>query len=567
VRSPGLAGRGGGVMASFGKYRIVAELAKGGMADVFLALSTGPAGANFGKLAVVKHVRGDLAEEPEFIKMFSDEARIALLLNHPNVVQTFDVGWGGANSFLAMEYLEGQPFSRLRTRLTSSGDAAVKDLQYLTLLDALAGLHSAHELCDFDGTPLDVVHRDVTPQNVFVTYDGQVKVLDFGIAKAAGRASETKQGLIKGKLRYMAPEQLTGGVVDRRADVFSVGVMLWEAAVGRSMWQGANDVVVMLSLRAGELRPPPRSVDPTVPEPVDAMCRKAMALSSDERYATAEAFRADLEQFLAERGLLADGRRRLGATTAELFREERAALRATLEQRLSALRSAQGGDPTPVMFSSPTPSVGARAPRPASASRVRGRALGRWRGAAGLAVAVGATSAAWLVRRSPHEHRATTAAVERAPKHDLVRLRLNVVPPSAAVRLDGELVPSSYEAEVPRGVAPRRLRAEAPGFEPQSHEVRFDESSTFNITLAAIAKGNAPAAKPPPTAPAPAARRAPVAPVRASAASPPPAAVPEAPAAGAPPSKSKAELDAGDPWRGPGRGPKGELDQADPWRH
>src|SRR5215468_3006277 len=216
--------RGGAVTAEdeaqgLRKYRLIAEIGKGGMADVYLAVVQGPAG--FNKLVVIKKTRSELTRDPEFIAMFLDEARLAARLNHPNVVQTHEVGQEGDRYFIAMEYLDGQPLNRIRARAGSSFGV---NLQVRVLADVLAGLHHAHELCDFDGTPLGVVHRDATPQNVFVTYDGLIKVVDFGIAKAVDSSAETRTGVVKGKVTYMAPEQAKGDRVDRRADIFAVGV-------------------------------------------------------------------------------------------------------------------------------------------------------------------------------------------------------------------------------------------------------------------------------------------------------------------------------------------------------
>src|SRR6185437_1077783 len=203
----GSQGTSAGGANTLGKYRLIAELGHGGMAEVYLAVVRGPAG--FNKLVVIKQIRPQLAEDPEFLGMFLDEARLAARLSHPNVVQTNEVGQEGNRYFIAMEYLEGQPLNRILHRLQKSGGLPL-GLHIKILSDVLAGLHHAHELADYDGTALEVVHRDVTPHNVFVTYEGQVKVVDFGIAKAAGRAGETRHGVIKGKAPYMAPEQAAG---------------------------------------------------------------------------------------------------------------------------------------------------------------------------------------------------------------------------------------------------------------------------------------------------------------------------------------------------------------------
>src|SRR5262245_54107302 len=170
----------------FGKYRLVAELGHGGMADVYLASLSGPQGLGFSKLVVIKRLRPNLIEDPEFVAMLIDEARIAARLNHPNVVQTIEVGQVGDQYFVAMEFLDGQPLHRIVYRIGKQRTGMSLEMQCGILVDVLAGLHHAHELADYDGSPLNVVHRDVTPHNVFVTFDGQVKLVDFGIAKAAG---------------------------------------------------------------------------------------------------------------------------------------------------------------------------------------------------------------------------------------------------------------------------------------------------------------------------------------------------------------------------------------------
>lgn len=326
---------------TFGKFRLIAELGHGGMADVFLAVIAGPAGSGFRKLTVIKRLRANLAEDPDFISMLVDEARIAARLNHPNVVQTNEVGQVGDHYFMAMEYLDGQPLHRIQYRSAQARAAGREGgfseaLSLVTLVDTLSGLAHAHDAVDYNGSPLQIVHRDVTPHNIFVTYEGQVKVVDFGIAKAAGRASETRQGVIKGKIRYMAPEQALGAPIDRRADIFSVGVMLWEAAAGRRLWDKMDDIAILTRLASGEM-PSLRDVRPDVPEALVKMCDRALALEPADRYPTAEAFRSDLEQYLAETGALVDARRRLGPAVATLFADKRAEMRVIVERQLAAL--------------------------------------------------------------------------------------------------------------------------------------------------------------------------------------------------------------------------------------
>src|SRR6185369_9959070 len=264
---------------SLGKYRLIAELGHGGMAEVYLAVVRGPAG--FNKLLVIKQIRPQLAEDPEFLGMFLDEARLAARFSHPNVVQTNEVGQEGDRYFIAMEYLEGQPLNRVIHRLGRATGVPL-GMHVKVMLEVCAGLHHAHELADYDGTPLSVVHRDFTPHNIFLTYDGLVKVVDFGIAKAMNSSSETRTGVLKGKVAYMAPEQARGERVDRRADIFSVGVMLWEAATGKRLWKGVPDITILQRLLSGEI-PTPRSVKPDISEKLEAIILKALSHQRDDR--------------------------------------------------------------------------------------------------------------------------------------------------------------------------------------------------------------------------------------------------------------------------------------------
>ncbi len=594
--------------AIFGKYRLIAELGHGGMADVFLAVVEGPAGSGFSKLTVVKRLRANLAEEPEFVDMLVDEARISARLNHPNVVQTNEVGSVGNQYFLAMEYLDGQPLHRIQHRATrkakadaEAADAAVtaepfpKECHYLVLADALAGLHYAHQLTDYDGSPLEIVHRDVTPHNIFVTYEGQTKVVDFGIAKAANRAAETRQGVVKGKVRYMAPEQAIGQRVDRRADVFSVGVMLWEAATGKRLWQGMDDLNIVQVLVAGQIKASPRSVVPTVPEAIDAMCRKALATDPAERYATAEEFRLDLEQYLAETGQLVPARRKLSLAVSELFHDKRAEIKGIIEKQIAALRnSAKTSEVSLVQASFDSQlsleSLGATTPVPGSSSSgvavasqnasptsLTNAATELYSGSKaakpfsrfGLIVAggvfVAAVTAVALTRTQSTtangEHTTPPSATTMAPVPTEVKVKLSATPASAKLLLDGRLVDSPYEARLPRDTLEHTVRVEAPGFDPQVEKIRFDSDVTmvFNLTKttavssAAATNNTTRTAKPtwpPPQPPQPATKPTATAPTTPHDPPPPSAAPTHAPAPTAPPANKapKPDIDKGDPW-------------------
>ena len=287
--------RDGAFPKALGKYIPLARLGSGGMAEVFLSVARGPMG--FNKLAVLKRLRS--SDNETHVEMFLDEARLAARLNHPNIVHTYEVGETDGY-FIAMEYLEGQSLQALLKRLSARQEGLSEPLVAYIAAQVLKGLHHAHESCDFDGTPLGIVHRDVSPQNLYLTYGGEVKVLDFGIAKARMNSTHTETGVLKGKVRYMAPEQLGSGPVDRRADVFAFGVVLWELLARRPLFQG--DAASVMSRVLHEHVPSVRSVRPDASSALDLIAMKALARNPNERYATADEMRVALEDFLRETG-------------------------------------------------------------------------------------------------------------------------------------------------------------------------------------------------------------------------------------------------------------------------
>ncbi|MFZ5892818.1 MAG: ABC transporter substrate-binding protein [Myxococcota bacterium] len=325
-----------------GRYRLIAMLGRGGMAEVFLAVSEAES-TRFQKLLVVKILKPELSAEPDFIEMFLDEARLAARLSHPNVIQTLEVGQDAGRHFLAMEYLEGQPLNRL-IQLPEVPSGVDLSARLTILVRALTGLDYAHELADYDGTPLGVVHRDVSPGNILVGYDGQIKLTDFGIAKARDSTTETRVGMFKGKTAYMAPEQAKASVVDRRADIYSAGVVLWELIVGRRMWQGLTQAEIFSRLLAGAIPVASRAGGRNVPPALDRICQKALAHRKEDRYPTAAAFAADLEAFLAA-NFERKPDREIGRVIAEAYRADRARIRETIEVELSP--SARAGSLAP----------------------------------------------------------------------------------------------------------------------------------------------------------------------------------------------------------------------------
>ena len=251
------------------------------------------------KLLVLKLLRAELAENPEFLAMFLEEARLAGKLQHPNIVETYEVGQDAGTYYIAMEYLEGLSLQAVLTKFGWKGEFTFP-LQVFVLVKALMALEHAYTHRDDDGTPLKIVHRDVSPPNIIITFDGQVKLVDFGIAKAANSHVETRTGLIKGKLTYMAPEQAQSGDVDSRTDIYSVGVMLWQAASGRRRWKGIENTDVLRRLHAGDIEESPNAAKNSLPRSVDDIVLKAIAADPERRYRSASAFRTTLENLLRD---------------------------------------------------------------------------------------------------------------------------------------------------------------------------------------------------------------------------------------------------------------------------
>ena len=286
-----------------GRYRLCFEIATGGMATVYLARSEGPGG--FEKLVALKRVRQAYSEEQEFVDMFLDEARIASKISHANVCQVFDFGEADGAHYITMEYLSGAPLSRVRARLTESLTPQQDRLAPWAIAAVLAGvaegLHAAHELRGEDQEPLHVVHRDVSPQNIFLTYDGVGKVLDFGVASARNRLHKTTSGTVKGKHGYMAPEQLTALPIDRRTDVWALGVVLWEMLARRPLFRGRNESETLYAVVNGTV-PPPSEVRDGVPPALEEVAMAALQREPEDRYASAREMGRALRRALASHG-------------------------------------------------------------------------------------------------------------------------------------------------------------------------------------------------------------------------------------------------------------------------
>ena len=364
-------------------YIPFARLGHGGMAEVLLAMGRGPMGLN--KLAVIKLLRN--VNDAASLDMFLDEARLSARLSHPNIVSTYDVGEVNGQHFLAMEYLEGQSLDTLLSKTVSRGKLLDEGVAAFIAAQALRGLHYAHELLDYDGTSLQVVHRDVSPHNLFLTYRGEVKLLDFGIAKAALNFTHTDTGVFKGKVRYMAPEQIGEKTIDRRADVFAVGVVLWEMLAGRALYSARADVASIVTRMTGGDPPLLRTLRGDVSRELEAIVAKALRRDRDSRYSSAEEMRADLER--AFRGRQEGIDATLARMLEEMFAETRDAARARIKAFLARLTVTEASRP-----GSARPSSGGLAQAPEYLPPLFGDAPLISRSASGLTRASNASSLA-----------------------------------------------------------------------------------------------------------------------------------------------------------------------------
>jgi serine/threonine-protein kinase len=468
------------------RHRILLELGEGGTAHVYLAVARGP--GDFNKLVVLKVLRGDLVHNAEVRPLFLREARVAARLNHPHVVQTYEVLDEGESPVIIMEYLEGQPLSRILQRTTPPEAALGLAGNLRVLVDALAGLHYAHEATDFDGTPFQLVHRDFSPHNIFVTYDGQTKVLDFGIAHTYGQ-DRSLTGTIRGKVGYMAPEQMTGDAVDRRTDIFAAGMILWQILTGTRPWKTLNDVAIMNQVLNGEI-PSPRDVDPNVSENLDRLCMKALAQNRDDRFATAAVFQQELEDALATLGNPPSSRE-IGRRVGVLFDQERRDTKRVIQSRMNRVDDA--AEDVAGAHVKLGDLIAARTRTTALVRPSRTRTAG----AVVLLVTLGAAAAATAImarQPSPHDVPITplppsipappSAAAPASSTPADIDLRIRALPSEARLFFDDQPLASNPAVLSTRNDgALHSVRAEAPGHDPQTVTVTADKDAEVVLTL------------------------------------------------------------------------------------
>jgi eukaryotic-like serine/threonine-protein kinase len=301
------------------RYELMGEIASGGMATVYLARLTGMGG--FQRFVAMKRLHPHLAGEQEFVEMFLDEARIAARIHHPNVVPILEVGASQVGYYLVMEYIEGDTLARLLARAATTGKKLPVSIALRIAIDMLSGLHAAHELHDDHNQPVNLVHRDVSPQNVLVGQDGIARITDFGVARAASRLTATRVGQLKGKIAYMAPEQAAGSEeLDRRADVFSSGIVVWEALAQKRLFKAENEAAT-LSRVITEPVPLLFQIAPQVSKEVSGVVMRALDRDRDKRFATCAAFADALEAAAALKDKVASPRE-LAAYVNEVIGQE-----------------------------------------------------------------------------------------------------------------------------------------------------------------------------------------------------------------------------------------------------
>ena len=315
--------------SKIGRHQVIGYIATGGMAELFLGRES------TGRPVVIKRILPHLARQTSFVSMFIDEARIGSRAKHPNLVEIYELGQVGTDLFMEMEYLVGENIASIVRRLTKRHEQIPLGLCAYIIAEVCDGLHAAHELTDEGGNRLELVHRDVSPQNVFVTYGGDVKLLDFGVATAAHRLTQTASGEVKGKYAYMSPEQCRGEPLDRRSDIFSLGTVLYELTTQRRLFKRANELQVMRAITEDPIPRPTREIE-SYPQVLEDICVRALARDPAQRYATAAEMREDLLAAMTQLGLDGDPHEQIASKFARLFSDR-------MEQKRELLERVRGG--------------------------------------------------------------------------------------------------------------------------------------------------------------------------------------------------------------------------------
>jgi eukaryotic-like serine/threonine-protein kinase len=493
---------GGNIIGErFGKYLLVGEIAVGGMAELFLAVHKGLEG--FIKVVVIKRVLPHFTNHAEFVRMFVDEARLAARLDHPNIVRTYEFGEVKGQYFTAMEYLPGEDLCKALNNLSISRQAMPLNIALGIAVQLCSGLHFAHQFTDTNGQFLNLVHRDINPANIVITYGGEVKIIDFGVAKA-NTNRQTLTGTIKGKVAYMPPEQVLGRPVDHRADVFSAGVVLWEMLTGRPLFLRDNEAATLYAIMNGVI-PPPSKFRRDLPPQLDKIVARALARAPGDRYGSAEEMAAELEDVMQQvprydtrllsrmvedlfGSTRADAKRGIAQTSSltrnvSMVMKLRSDVRADLAERLDAAtlvddlheHDAIAHVADPDDFAPTPPAVPIEAVDPAPSQRGVMFAL--------AAIIVIGIAAGLFYTMSRSEQAPASQPVAQTA------LEITTSPPGAAVFVDGEPTGLRTPATLSRLTAAQlAIRLELPEHRPVAEQVALSTGTTTrkHFALAAL---------------------------------------------------------------------------------
>ncbi len=484
----------------FGKYTLLRAIAAGGMARVYLAIQRAVAG--FEKLVVIKRILPELSQDPAFVEMLLSEARTAATLNHPNIVQTFDVGEVDQTYYIAMEHINGEDIrSVVRAMKRASVTEFPIEHTLSIILGTCAGLAYAHDKRDLEGSALNIVHRDISPQNVLITFSGDVKIVDFGIAKTneLTAGERTQAGQLKGKVPYMSPEQASGKDIDHRSDIFAVGIMLFELTTGRRLFKAKSEFET-LKLICERDYPRPSQIRPDYPPALEAIVMRALAKDPEQRYQSARDMQADLESFIREERIAASAVS-LGAWMRMLFEDKIAEQKEALQdvKQLADVIASQRRIDTD-MYAGTSTTTGAATISGTdisayTAARQRGSRM--WMGV-GIAVVAAALGGAGLfIAMSPPPQVTQPETPVEPPDEPEVPEKRGAVevtsdPPGAFVRIGGELqagkTPMTVD-KLPLGTD-IELKISLEGYETVSKTVHFTETDLSDVVDVKLSKGS-----------------------------------------------------------------------------
>jgi serine/threonine protein kinase len=528
-------------------YQPIAHLGGGATADVSLAKKVGSSDA--ASLCVIKRLKHGADADADLVTQLAEEAKLCARLDHSNIVKMLGTGSNADGPFIVLEYLDGQTLARIRSRCARRAGGMPRAIAINVVMNVLAALAYAHGLADPAGKPLKIVHRDVSPENIIVQYDGVTKLIDFSVA-VVGPSTKSKTNATKGNIAYMAPEQAKSALnLDERADVFAVGLVLWELLAGRRMWEGLSEADVLTKLADEAPMPTLRSVIPDIPEQLDAICTQALAKIRDDRFDSAEDMRLALAKATKKLEL-----RTTAAEIAEfmtsLFDDERTKMRQTVEEALASNDELSGAlpriRPRPPQSSShqfadvetdpklwatvrspesdPSLATGPQvAPpriveivrveeKPSRDSRFTVLVIGAVLAAVAIVAVLALTSDKKAAKDDDHKLPTATARPTAAPtaaesayvEPEEITIEISVMPRTATIYVDGVKKPSNpYRAKVVGGKFMHEIRAEADGYEPRSMKFPFDHDRTMEFVLVekkptTPPRRGAPPAPPPP---------------------------------------------------------------------